>query len=241
MKRQLTIAVMIAIMAVTISSVGSISVIPASAQTNQASSLRLLPLGYYTVNIGKNQLWTGLQYNYRDTEGVIGPSIGTHQEHSVLDVITTNLAWSKASPFYETSIAEVGVQLQLAGTITPQQWETLSNTPVSIRIHIPYTMYTTNGGATRLIVDYTSSHEFVTLASVQNGAKTGLATFNMQVRLGDIFRPASYGSDVYTGSIYVVLQSYAVVSSSTSMTTASGSASGAAAVSYISIQWPKAA
>lgn len=232
---------MIAIMAVTISSVGFISVIPASAQTNQASSLRLSPPAYYTVNIGKNQLWTGLQYNYRDTGGVIGPSIGTHQEHSVLDVITTNLAWSKASPFYETSIAEVGVRLQLAGTITPQQWETLSNTPVTIRIHIPYNMHTSNGGATRLIVDYTSSYEFVTLVSVQNGAKTGLATFNMQVRLGDIFGPTSYGSNVYAGSIYVELQSYAVVSPSTWTTTPSGSASGAAAVSDISIQWPKAA
>jgi hypothetical protein len=242
-KRQFApIAALIVIAVVTLSTVGLASAAPTNVQTqHQTSSLQFKSPAYYTINVGKNELWTGLQYDYHDTLGYIEPTVGTHKERSTVDVITTKLTWWKSSDASEVSVAAVGVQVRLAGTITPEQWKTLSQTPVIIRMFVPYNLQTTNGGETRLLVELPSCPgcppKYSPITSVQNGAKVGLGTVNLRVTLGDLVRETQYGSGEYAGVIQVKLLSYPV----SSPTTARGSASGAAAVSDIVLLWPKVA
>lgn len=154
MNRQFLAFLMISIMALTICSAVSVSAAPASAQPQQqTNTVQTSPSAYCTVHVGTNELWTGWQYNYHEAYGFIEAGTGTHTERSVFNALSTNLAWQASSVYSETSVASVGVQFRLAGKITPQQWQNLSQTPVIIRTTVPYCLTTTSGGAARLVLE----------------------------------------------------------------------------------------
>jgi hypothetical protein len=233
MKRHLIAFLMISIIAVTAFAAISVSSAPTNAQSPQ-QTVQISP-AYYTVHEGKNELWTGLQFNYHETEGFIAPGTGTHAEESAVNVLSTNLKWQASSDYCETSVAAVGVQSPLAGNITPQQWENLSQTPVIIRTTVP--LQTTSGGAARLVLQPADWYSgFYTIASMQGGAVHGMGTTEARLPLGAIVSETASGSGVYTGVIQVFLQSYP----SASPTSVIGHTSGVAAVSDLQLLWPKA-
>ena len=164
MKRQFIAFLMISIMALTVCSAVSVSAAPTSAQPQQqAGTVQTSPSAYCTVHVGTNELWTGWQDNYHEAYGFIEAGTGTHAEKSVFNVLSTNLAWRASSVYSETSVASVGVQFRLAGKITPQQWQSLSQTPVIIRTTVPYCLKTTSGGAARLVLE--PANRYVQLVS----------------------------------------------------------------------------
>ena len=237
MKRQFIAFLMISIMALTVCSAVSVSAAPTSGLPQQ-QTVQTSPSGSYTVHVGTNLLWTGWQYNYHQAYGFIEAGTGTHAEKSVFSVLSTNLAWRASSDYYETSIASVGVQFRLAGKITPQQWQKLSQTPVIIRTTVPYCFKMTSGGAVRLVLEPANwYYNLYPITSAQGRSVCGIGTAQARLTLGNIVRETSAGSGVYAGVIQVVLQSYP----SASPTSTTGSASGMAAVSYIQLVWPKTA
>ncbi len=238
MKRQFIAFLMISIMALTVCSAVSVSATPTSGLPQPTGTVQTSPSAYYTVHVGTNLLWTGWQSNYHQAYGFIEAGTGTHAEKSVFSVLSTNLAWRASSDFYETSVASVGIQFRLAGKITPQQWQKLSQTPVIIRTTVPYCFKMTSGGAVRLVLEPANwYYNLYPLTSAQGRSVCGVGTAQARLTLGNIVRETSAGSGVYAGVIQVVLQSYP----SASPTSTTGSASGMAAVSYIQLVWPKTA
>jgi hypothetical protein len=239
MKRQFIAFLMISIMALTVCSAVSVSAAPTSAQPQQQTgTVQTSPSAYRTVHVGTNELWTGWQYNYHDAYGFIETGTGTHAEKSVFNVLSTNLAWRASSDYSETSIASVGVQFRLAGKITPQQWQKLSQTPVIIRTTVPYCLKTTSGGAARLVLEPANwYYNFYPITSAQGRTVCGVGTAEARLTLGNVVRETSAGSGVYAGVIQVFLQSYPSVSP----TSTTGRASGVAVVSDIQLVWPKTA
>jgi len=239
MNRQFLAFLMISIMALTVCSAISVSAAPASAQPQQqTNTVQTSPSAYCTVHVGTNELWTGWQYNYHEAYGFIEAGTGTHTERSVFNALSTNLAWQASSVYSETSVASVGVQFRLAGKITPQQWQNLSQTPVIIRTTVPYCLTTTSGGAARLVLEPADwYYNLLTIASVHGRTSCGVGTTETRMPLGAVVKETSAGSGVYAGVIQVFLQSYP----SAYPMSATGRASGVAVVSDIQLVWPKTA
>lgn len=198
---------MISILALTVCSAVCVSAAPISAQPQrQTNTVKTSPFAYYTVHVGTNALWSGWQYNYHESLGFIEAGTGTHVERSVSNVLSANLAWQASSVYYETSVASVGIQFRLAGKITPQQWQSLSQTPVTIRTTVPYCLKTSSGGAARLVLEPADwYYGFYPIASVQGRTVCGVGTTEARLTLGNVVQETSSGSGIYAEVIQVFL------------------------------------
>ncbi len=188
----------------------------------------------YTITIGTRETWGGQQFNLHYANSDVWPDYATHAESAELNKLATSVTWTKSSGHYQFSAAKIGVRVRLPGTYTQDEWAKIQDTPVTLKVTVPYSMATSTGGKAEiaLITGVDFSHH--TLKVITSGSASGVASGETTVKLRNIIGEGPGGSGIYLGYFYVA-------ATSSPQSSPPGSAYANAVVANIQLTWPEGA
>ncbi len=188
----------------------------------------------YTITIGKSETWGGQQFNLHYAHSDVPPRYATHAESAELNKLATSVTWTKSISPFVFSVAQIGVRVRLPGTYTPDEWAKIRDTPVTLKVTVPYSMATSTGGKAQIALITWAEVSQHTLKVITSGSASGVASGETKVKLRNIIGEGSDGSGIYLGS-------FTVAATSSPQSSPQGSAYANAVVANIQLTWPERA